>query len=71
MSKMRNNPRIIVTVNDNGAYCKGAYIDSRENVNSFNRQYDNEAQALDYLHNMRDNANAEFSIQVNRINWKA
>lgn len=70
MSKMRNNPRIIVTVNDNGVYCKGDYIDSRENINSFNRQYDTEFQALDYLHNMRDNANAEFSIQVNRINWK-
>lgn len=70
MSKMRNNPRIIVTVSDNGVNCKGVYIDSRENVNSFNRQYDNEAQALNYLHNMRDNNNSEFSIQVNRINWK-
>ena len=69
MSKMRNNPRIIVTVSDSGAYCKGVYIDSRENTNSFNRQYDDEKQALDYLHNMRDNANCEFSIQVNRMNW--
>jgi hypothetical protein len=69
MSKMRNNPRIIVTVSEHGAYCKGVYIDSRENTNSFNRQYDNENQALDYLNNMRDNANCEFSIQVNRINW--
>jgi hypothetical protein len=70
MSKFKSNPRIIVTVSDNGVSCKGVYIDSKESTYSFNRTFTEENQALDYLNNMREN-NAEFSIQVNRINWKA
>jgi hypothetical protein len=67
-STMRSNPRIIVTVSDNGIQCKGIYIDSQDNVNSFNRSFNDENQALEYLDSMRDNG-SEFSIQVNRINW--
>ena len=45
------------------------FIDYRDNVYSFSKSFNDENQALDYLHNMRDNENKEFSIQVNRINW--
>ncbi len=66
----RNNPRLIITVNaDNSASVKGCYIDNRENVSSFTRGFNDENQAVDYLNNMRDNG-AEFSIQINRVNWK-
>ena len=71
MSKMRNNPRIIVTVSDNGVYCKGVYIDSKDNVNSFNRQFNHEYQAFEVLDTMKYENDCEFSIQINRINWKA
>ena len=70
MSKMRNNPRIIVTVSDNGVNCKGVYIDSKDNVNSFNRQFNFEYQAFEMLDTMRYENDCEFSVQVNRINWK-
>lgn len=68
MSKFKSNPRIIVTVNEQNIVCKGVYIDSRENTNSFNRAFNDENQCMDYLENMRDNG-AEFSIQVNRTKW--
>lgn len=69
MSKMKNNPRIIVTVSDNGVNCKGVYIDSRENTNSFNRQFNFEYQAFEVLDTMRYENDCEFSVQINRINW--
>lgn len=69
MSKFNSNPRIVITVSDHGAYCKGIYIDSRENTNSFNRAFNDENQCMDYLESMRDNG-SEFSIQINRTNWK-
>lgn len=68
-STMRSNPRIIVTVSDNGIQCKGIYIDSKDNVSSFTRAFNDENQAMNYLDEMRDNG-SEFSIQINRINWK-
>lgn len=69
ITKPRNNPRIIVTVNEQSITCKGVYIDSKDNVSSFTRAFNDENQCMDYLENMRDNG-AEFSIQVNRTNWK-
>ena len=69
MNTPRNNPRIIVTVNENNVSVKGAYIDFRDNTHSINKQFNTENEAKDYLNIMREN-NSEFSIQVNRINWK-
>ncbi len=70
MKTPRNNPRIILTVNQDNVTAKGVFIDYRENVYSFSKSFNDENQAMDYLNNMRDNENKEFSIQVNRINWK-
>lgn len=59
-------PRIIVSVHaDTSCTCKGVYIDAKENKYSFNRVFNSENQAMDYLYNMRE-LNNEFSIQVNR-----
>jgi hypothetical protein len=69
ITKPRSNPRIIVTVSNNGIQCRGVYIDSKDNCSSFIRAFNDENQALDYLENMKENG-SEFSIQVNRINWK-
>lgn len=69
MNTPRNNPRIIITVNENNVSVKGAYIDFRDNTYSINKQFNTENEAKDYLNIMREN-NSEFSIQVNRINWK-
>lgn len=66
---MRTNPRIIITVSDNAVTCKGVYIDSKDNCSSFTRAFNDESQCMDYLNNMRENG-SEFSIQVNRVNWK-
>lgn len=62
-------PRIVVTINDNTVSCKGTYINKFEQVQTINRTYNNEYEAEDYLNSMRDTN--EFSIQINRINWKA
>lgn len=70
MSKFKFNPRIIMTVNDENVTIKGLYIDSKENQYSINKSFNDEYQAKEYLENMRENNNCEFSIQVNRINWK-
>lgn len=70
MQTPRNNPRIIVSVNNENTTIKGVFIDYRENVYSITKSFNDENQAMDYLHNMRDNENKEFSIQVNRTNWK-
>lgn len=70
MKTPRNNPRIVITVTADNVTAKGAYIDYRENVYQFAKSFNDENQCMDYLHNMRDNENKEFSIQVNRINWK-
>ena len=65
-TKPRHNPRLIVTINaDTSASVKGCYIDTRDNVSSYNRQFPSEAHALGTLHDMRDNG-AEFAIQLNR-----
>ena len=65
----KQTPRIVVTINNDVVSCKGHYIDNNERIQSFNRNYNNESEALDYLNNIRNSA--EFSIQVNRINWKS
>lgn len=70
MNKPRNNPRIILTVTADNVTAKGVFIDYRENVYSFTKLFTDENHAMDYLNNMRENENKEFSIQVNRINWK-
>ncbi len=70
MSKSKFNPRIIVTVKNESTVCKGVYICAKGNEYSFNRAFNDENQAVDYLNNLREN-NAEFSIQINRTNWKA
>lgn len=65
-STPRNNPRVIVTIHaDQTASVKGCIIDQLDNVASFTRTYNSEAQALNQLHGMRDNG-AEFAIQLNR-----
>lgn len=69
MSKFNFNPRIIMTVNNENTSIKGIYIDYRENQYSINKVFDNEESAKEHLDFMRLNNN-EFSIQVNRINWK-
>ena len=71
MSKFKFNPRIIVTVNNDVVVCRGLYIDYKENQYSFNKQFNDESEAINYLNNMRDTRGCEFSIQINRINWKA
>lgn len=71
MKTPRNNPkRIILTVTADNITAKGVFIDYRDNVYSFTKSFNDEIQAMDYLHNMRDNENKEFLIQVNRTNWK-
>lgn len=70
MQTPRNNPRIILTVTADNVMAKGVFIDYRENVYSFTKSFNDENHAMDYLNNMRENENKEFSIQVNRINWK-
>lgn len=70
MKTPRNNPRIILTVTADNITAKGVFIDYRDNVYQFSKSFSDENQAMDYLNNMRDNENKEFSIQVNRINWK-
>lgn len=70
MKTPRNNPRIILTVNQDNITAKGVFIDYRDNVYSFTKSFNDENQAMDYLNNMRENENKEFSIQVNRVNWK-
>lgn len=69
MAKYNQTPRIIVSINNDNVLCKGYYIDNNERIQSFNRNYNTEIEALDYLNNIRDSA--EFSIQINRINWKS
>lgn len=69
MKTPRNNPRIILTVNQDNITAKGVFIDYRENVYQFTKSFNDENQAMHYLHNMRENENKEFSIQVNRISW--
>ena len=65
-STPRHNPRLVLTVNsDNTASVRGCYIDQLDNVSSYTRTHNSEAQALAQLHSMRDNG-AEFSIQINR-----
>ena len=65
-STPRHNPRLIVTVHaDQTATVKGCYIDSRDNVNSYTRTHNSEAQALQQLHSMRESG-AEFSYTINR-----
>ena len=61
-------PRIVVTITEENVKCKGNYIDKFERTQAFSRVYNTEAEAHDYLESMRDTN--EFSIQVNRINWK-
>lgn len=70
MKTPRNNPRIILTVTADNITAKGVFIDYRENVYQFSKSFNDEIQAMDYLNNMRDNENKEFSIQINRTNWK-
>jgi uncharacterized protein YfcZ (UPF0381/DUF406 family) len=67
MSKF--TPRIIITITDENVSCKGNYIDKFERTQSFSKVYNTEAEANDYLDSMRDSN--EFSLQVNRNNWKA
>ena len=62
-------PRIIVNITNDNITCKGNYIDKFERVQTFSRVYNTELEAFDYLDSMRDTN--EFSVQVNRINWKA
>jgi hypothetical protein len=69
MSKMRNNPRIIMAVKNESTTCKGVYIDHKGDEYGFNRSFNSEAQAMDYLSTMREFHNCEFSVQINRINW--
>ena len=70
MQTPRNNPRIILTVTADNVTAKGVFIDYRENVYQFTKSFNDENQAMAYLNNMRENENKEFSIQVNRVNWK-
>jgi len=70
MSKFKFNPRIIVTVNSDNVTVKGLYIDYKENQYSINKSFNYEYQAFEYLDNMRYENDCEFSIQVNRMNWK-
>jgi uncharacterized protein YfcZ (UPF0381/DUF406 family) len=65
-TKPRHNPRLIVSVHtDQTATVKGCIIDSRDNVASFTRTFNSEAQAVEQLHTMRENG-AEFSYTINR-----
>ena len=62
-------PRIVVTINENNTSCKGNYINKFEQLQTISRTFNSELEAEDYLNSMRDTN--EFSIQVNRINWRA
>lgn len=58
--------RIILTIHADGtATAKGLFIDARESVNSLNRTYKTEAQALQDFTEMRDR-DCEFSFTVSR-----
>ena len=61
-------PRIVISITDENVKCRGHYIDKFERIRKFNQIYNTEAEANDYLDSMRDTN--EFSVQVNRINWK-
>jgi uncharacterized protein YfcZ (UPF0381/DUF406 family) len=62
-------PRIVVDITNENVKCRGHYIDKFERMQSFSRVYNTEAEANDYLDSMRDTN--EFSLQVNRNNWRA
>jgi hypothetical protein len=70
MSKFKSNPRIIVTINNENVNIKGVYIDSKENTYSINKTVGFEYQAFEILDTMRYENDCEFSVQINRINWK-
>jgi len=55
-------PRIKITVSNESTLCKGIYINHKGDSYGLNKEFDTENEALLYLHAMRDNNNAEFSI---------
>lgn len=59
-----------MTINDSNVNIKGVYIDYKENQYSINKSFNYEYQAFEYLDNMRYEDDCEFSVQINRINWK-
>jgi hypothetical protein len=66
--KTNNTPRIVMTINDDNVTIKGNYIDKNARVHSLHKVFNDELQAQRHINNMRDNE--EFSLQINRINWK-
>ena len=65
-AKAAKTPRLILTVNQDGsATARGFFIDRREALNSLNRTYNSEAQAVGEFSAMRER-DCEFSYTINR-----
>lgn len=57
--------KIILSISSDNISASGSYVDQHDKRQQFNRSFNDETTAMEYLHAMRDNG-AEFSIVVNR-----